>query len=67
MTIYVKKFKKKSGGDCYALMCNNGKREKALTFDKYIISDYLGLKIADLGGLEYGRTFIIDCAVGRKE
>lgn len=68
MTIFVKKFKKKSGGDCYALMCNNGKREKALTFDKYIIADYLGgMLIKDLETLDYGKRDIIDVAKVGKE
>lgn len=67
MTIYVKKFKKKDGNDCIALMCDNNKREKVLTFDRFIISDYLGLKRKDLDALEYGRTLILDSNVVGKE
>lgn len=60
MIIYVKVFIKKNGNDCLALMANNGKREKALTFDRYIISDYLGVKKDELQGLPLGKHHIVD-------
>lgn len=60
MTIYVKVFKKKDGNDCVALCCNNGKREKMLSFDRYIISDYLGVKKDEVKELPLGKYTIVD-------